>query len=394
MPMLSLQFYLAAIIIASAAMLFGLRQFGSARGIARFRDVTISGALGYGILLVSLYQGIAFYNAPTAVFFRWAVQGAAFLAFAGFAFQQLGRHVGTRATRKLFRSMPVSAALGILLIITYATVAIFADVIAPFGQSEIFANSNVLPGGNPDMGGDPAHILGTDQIGRDILSRLIFGAQNTVGIAFVTTLLAFFIGISLGFLAATIGGVLDQVLSRIVDMLMSIPQLIFALLLMTIATTWFGSQKTVITLMMILIIAVLDSTRVFRLSRAVGMNIVVMDFFEAAKLRGEKMSYLIFRETVSPLQGLGVAVSLAGAVWIVARGDPLVLATLTLNYCESLAGESRQRGDRLVQRNKQIRDGRSQRFPMTTSAFAATVLFGSMIRERPSTAGAGNGNGG
>jgi peptide/nickel transport system permease protein len=296
MPMLSLQFYLAVIIIASAAMLFGLRQFGSARGIARFRDVTISGALGYGILLVSLYQGIAFYNAPTAVFFRWAVQGAAFLAFAGFAFQQLGRHVGTRATRKLFRSMPVSAALGILLIITYATVAIFADVIAPFGQSEIFANSNVLPGGNPDMGGDPAHILGTDQIGRDILSRLIFGAQNTVGIAFVTTLLAFFIGISLGFLAATIGGVLDQVLSRIVDMLMSIPQLIFALLLMTIATTWFGSQKTVITLMMILIIAVLDSTRVFRLSRAVGMNIVVMDFFEAAKLRGEKMSYLIFRE--------------------------------------------------------------------------------------------------
>ena len=296
MPMLSIQFYLVTIIIASAAMLFGLRLFGSARGIAKFRDLTISGALGYGFLLVSLYQGIAFYNAPTAVFFRWAVQGVAFLAFAGFAFQQLGRHVGTRATRKLFRSMPVSAALGILLIITYATVAIFADVIAPYGQSEIFANSNVLPGGNPDMGGDPAHILGTDQIGRDILSRLIFGAQNTVGIAFVTTLLAFFIGISLGFLAATIGGVLDQVLSRIVDMLMSIPQLIFALLLMTIATTWFGSQKTVITLMMIMIIAVLDSTRVFRLSRAVGMNIVVMDFFEAAKLRGEKMSYLIFRE--------------------------------------------------------------------------------------------------
>lgn len=296
MPMLSIQFYLVTIIIASAAMLFGLRLFGSARGIAKFRDLTISGALGYGFMLVSLYQGIAFYNAPTAVFFRWAVQGVAFLALAGFTFQQLGRHVGTRATRKLFRSMPVSAALGILLIIAYATVAIFADVIAPYGQSEIFANSNVLPGGNPEMGGNPAHLLGTDQIGRDILSRLIFGAQNTVGIAFVTTLLAFFIGISLGFLAATIGGVLDQVLSRIVDMLMSIPQLIFALLLMTIATTWFGSQKAVITLMMVLIIAVLDSTRVFRLSRAVGMNIVVMDFFEAAKLRGEKMSYLIFRE--------------------------------------------------------------------------------------------------
>ena len=296
MQLLSFQIYIVACISVSTVLLFGLRQVGKARDIARFRDLTILGAARYGLLLVTLYQGAAFYNTPSAVFFRWVVQGVVILAIAGFAFRQLGRHIGTRATKKLFRSMPVSAALGILLILAYALVAIFADVIAPYGQSEIFPSSNVLPGGNPDMGGDPAHILGTDQIGRDILSRLIFGAQNTVGIAFVTTLLAFFIGISLGFLAATMGGVLDQVLSRIVDMLMSIPQLIFALLLMTIATTWFGSQKTVITLMMILIIAVLDSTRVFRLSRAVGMNIVVMDFFEAAKLRGEKMSYLIFSE--------------------------------------------------------------------------------------------------
>ena len=296
MQLLSFQIYIVACISVSTVLLFGLRQVGKARDIARFRDLTILSAAGYRLLLVTLYQGAAFYNTPSAVFFRWVVQGVVILTIAGFAFRQLGRHIGTRATKKLFRSMPVSAALGILLILAYALVAIFADVIAPYGQSEIFPSSNVLPGGNPDMGGDPAHILGTDQIGRDILSRLIFGAQNTVGIAFVTTLLAFFIGISLGFLAATMGGVLDQVLSRIVDMLMSIPQLIFALLLMTIATTWFGSQKTVITLMMILIIAVLDSTRVFRLSRAVGMNIVVMDFFEAAKLRGEKMSYLIFSE--------------------------------------------------------------------------------------------------
>jgi len=264
------------------------------------RDITPTGAFGYSLLLVTLYQGIALYFGPGmnpgATFFRWAVHGVVGFGIVGFLFQQLGRHVGTRASKKLFRSMPVTAALGILLILIYAIVAIFADFIAPYGQAEIFKDANVLPGGNPEMGGNPAHFLGTDQIGRDILSRLIYGAQNTVGIAFVTTLLAFFIGISLGFLAATIGGVLDQVLSRIVDMLMSIPQLIFALLLMTIATAWFGSQKSMVTLFMIVIIAVLDSTRVFRLARAVGMNIVVMDFFEAAKLRGEKLSYLIFSE--------------------------------------------------------------------------------------------------
>ena len=300
MPTLPFSYWSALVVAGALALYFGGRQVGGARSIERLRDITPTGAFGYSLLVVTLYQGIALYFAPGmnpgATFFRWAVHGVVGFGLVGFLFQQLGRHVGTRASKKLFRSMPVTAALGILLILIYAIVAIFADFIAPYGQAEIFKDANVLPGGNPEMGGNPAHFLGTDQIGRDILSRLIYGAQNTVGIAFVTTLLAFLIGISLGFLAATIGGVLDQVLSRIVDMLMSIPQLIFALLLMTIATAWFGSQKSMVTLFMILIIAVLDSTRVFRLARAVGMNIVVMDFFEAAKLRGEKLSYLIFSE--------------------------------------------------------------------------------------------------
>ncbi len=300
MPTLPFSYWAALIVAGALALYFGGRQFGSARSIERLRDITPTGAFGYSLLVVTLYQGIALYFGPGmnpgATFFRWAVHGVVGFGIAGFLFQQFGRHIGTTASKKLFRSMPVTAALGILLILIYAIVAIFADFIAPYGQAEIFKDANLLPGGNPEMGGNPAHFLGTDQIGRDILSRLIYGAQNTVGIAFVTTLLAFFIGISLGFLAATIGGVLDQILSRIVDMLMSIPQLIFALLLMTIATAWFGSQKSMVTLFMIVIIAVLDSTRVFRLARAVGMNIVVMDFFEAAKLRGEKLSYLIFSE--------------------------------------------------------------------------------------------------
>ena len=122
-----------------------------------------------------------------------------------------------------------------MIIIIYILVAIFAAVIAPHGQDEILQGvaANITAGGDPALGGNPDYPLGTDQIGRDILSRLIYGAQNTVGIAFVTTLLAFFIGGTLGFLAATFGGWLDQLLSRMVDVLMAIPSLIFALLLMT-----------------------------------------------------------------------------------------------------------------------------------------------------------------
>ncbi|SMC56047.1 ABC transporter permease [Primorskyibacter flagellatus] len=261
-----------------------------------FRDMPYGVAFGYALAAGALLGGLWLWFQPGAVFFRWAFQGVVIFAIVAWLFRLLGRAVGTAGTRKLFREMPLTASFGILIILIYAVLAIFAGAIAPHGQEEVFARVNILPGGNPETGGDPAFPLGTDQIGRDLLSRLIYGAQNTVGIAFVTTCLAFLLGGSLGFLAATLQGWLDQVLSRAVDVLMAIPSLIFALLLMTIASAWAGSEKWLLTVYMILIIAVIDSTRVFRLARAVGLNIVVMDYIEAAKLRGEGLPYLIFKE--------------------------------------------------------------------------------------------------
>ena len=270
-----------------------------------FRDMPFVVAFGYVAGLLVLIAAVSYYFRPVEVngvpsagviFFRWAVQGFIGFAIAAYLFRLFGRAVGTAGTRKLFRAMPLTAAFGVLVILLYAIVSIFAGSIAPYGQEEIFANANVVPGGNPMMGGDPNFPLGTDQIGRDIYSRLIYGAQNTVGIAFATTCLAFFVGGSLGFLAAIVGGWLDQILSRAVDVLMAIPALIFALLLMTIASVWSNQLGVGRTIFMVLIIAMIDSTRVYRLSRAVGQNIVVMDYIEAAKLRGEGMGYLIFKE--------------------------------------------------------------------------------------------------
>ena len=261
-----------------------------------FRDMPLMVGIGFMFGVVVVYLICYYYFIVEITFFRWAVQGFVVFSIAAWLFLMLGRSVGTSATRKLFRQMPMTAAFGILIILIYAFVSIFAGQIAPYGQEEIFDKINVLPGGNLETGGDPRYFLGTDQLGRDLLSRLIYGGQNTVGIAFLTTCLAFFIGITFGFLAAILGGWFDQLTSRTVDALMAIPQLIFALLLMTIATAWAGSNKGLVTVYMIVIIAVLDSTRVYRLARAVGLNIVVMDFIEAAKVRGEKLSYLVFNE--------------------------------------------------------------------------------------------------
>ena len=270
-----------------------------------FRDMSFAVAFGYAAGVLVLIAAVNYYFRPVEVngvpsagviFFRWAVQGFVGFAIAAYLFRLFGRVVGTAGTRKLFRAMPLTAGFGVLVILLYAIVSIFAGSIAPYGQEEILANANIVPGGNPMMGGDPNFPLGTDQIGRDIYSRLIYGAQNTVGIAFATTCLAFFVGGSLGFLAAIVGGWLDKILSRAVDVLMAIPALIFALLLMTIASVWSNQLGVDRTIFMVLIIAMIDSTRVYRLSRAVGQNIVVMDYIEAAKLRGEGMGYLIFKE--------------------------------------------------------------------------------------------------
>lgn len=261
-----------------------------------FRDMPYLASIGLAVGVFALCVVVYFYFIAPTPFFVWAVNGFIFFAILAFIFRFLGRSIGSEGSKKLFRQMPLTAAFGILIIIVYAITSIFAGVIAPYGQEEVFAKANLLPGGDAATGGDPAHLLGTDQIGRDILSRIIYGAQNTVGIAFITTCLAFLIGTTMGFLAAIKGGWIDQLTSRIVDALMAIPQLIFALLLMTIATAWAGSNGFLVTVYMVLIIAVLDSTRVYRLSRAVGLNIVVMDYIEAAKLRGETLSYLVFKE--------------------------------------------------------------------------------------------------
>ena len=197
----------------------------------------------------------------------WALRAAARATFSG--------HV-----RSLAHDIPLTASFGLLVIAIYTFVAIAAPALAPFPEREIV--------GGQFQAWSAEHWLGTDRIGRDMLSRLIYGARNTVGIAFATTALAFVVGAILGLWAALVCGWLDQALSRFVDALMAIPALIFSLLLLTI----FGTSV----LTLILVIAAVDATRVFRLARAVAQGIVVMDYIEAAKLRGEGSWFLIRRE--------------------------------------------------------------------------------------------------
>ncbi|MEM6487324.1 MAG: ABC transporter permease [Pseudomonadota bacterium] len=189
------------------------------------------------------------------------------------------RVAGVLGNARLIASAPISGILGILIILAYVLVAIFADVIAPFGERE------VIEGAQPFEPWGDVYWLGTDGLGRDMASRLIYATRNTVGIAFLTTALAFVAGAVPGLIAAVTGGWIDNLFSRTVDVLMAIPPLIFALLFLTIL------DKSLINL--VIVIAIIEATRVYRLARAVAGGVVVMDYIEAARLRGEGLPRLI-----------------------------------------------------------------------------------------------------
>ncbi len=185
--------------------------------------------------------------------------------------------------------IPVSALIGLFFTGLFFLMAIFAPWIAPYGMAEVV--------GDVWEPASERFWLGTDNIGRDLLTRMIWGGRTTIFIASLATFLAFTLGALLGFTAAVVGGWVDQAMSRIVDLIMSIPTLIFALVVLSV--------MPVTTPVLILVMGLLDSTRVYRLSRAVAVDINVMDFVEAARLRGEGRGWIIFREilpnALSPL---------------------------------------------------------------------------------------------
>lgn len=179
-----------------------------------------------------------------------------------------------------FKTLPWSSRIAALILMLFLATALSAAALAPYGLNEIAGDV-----WEPMSG---AHPFGTDSLGRDMLSRLMHGASITFLVAGCATLLAFLIGTTLGFVASVAGGFVDQILSRLNDLLMSIPTLVLALVVLAIVPI------NLVTL--VCVMAALDSTRVFRLARSLSGDLVVMDYVEAARLRGESLPWIIVHE--------------------------------------------------------------------------------------------------
>jgi peptide/nickel transport system permease protein len=175
---------------------------------------------------------------------------------------------------------PLAFYLGIALVLLVFAVALFAPWIAPYREAQFVGGVWDLP--------SLSNWLGTDNDGRDMLTRVMYGTRTTVSIAFLATLIAFLLGVSLGFVAAALDGWVDAILSRCIDIVLAIPVLISALMVLSV----LGTSTPVL----IATIGLLESTRVYFVARAVARSVNVNPYVSVARLRGEGLGWILGRE--------------------------------------------------------------------------------------------------
>ncbi|MCP4011064.1 MAG: ABC transporter permease, partial [Proteobacteria bacterium] len=173
--------------------------------------------------------------------------------------------------------------ISVAIVAAWVIIAFIGPYIAPYDQADMAADDSFMPG-------DSDFIWGTDSLGRDTFSRVIWGARATIGISTVATLLAYMMGITLGIAAAVKGGWIDMLLSRINDAILSLPSIMLGLIVIAA----LGSSIPIL----IGTAAIIYATSVFRIARALGQDIMVQDFVEAARARGEGVWWIITREVM------------------------------------------------------------------------------------------------
>ena len=182
--------------------------------------------------------------------------------------------------------------VSVIIVAIWVFLALFGPWVAPWAESHFIeedAQGNFFP--DPGFMLPNASVksyLGTDYLGRDVLSRVIWGARTTIGISFAATLLAYFVGITLGIAAAVAGRSTDMFLSRGVDAILAFPNIMLGLIIIAA----FGSSIP----LLIGLAGLVYAASVYRIARALGQDIMVQDFVEAARARGEGIWWIISRE--------------------------------------------------------------------------------------------------
>ncbi len=218
--------------------------------------------------------------------------------------------------RRFLAELPPVAAIAAVVLLAYIAIAVTGPLWAPYGPAEVLV-------GDPFEAPSLQHLLGTDNLGRDVFSRVVYGSRPVLAMAAASTGLAVIVGAVLGLLLAYRRGWIDELAMRVIDILMSIPPLVLALLLISA----LGSNSVLV----VLTVAFLFAPRVARIVRASTLAIVTEDYVTAAVTRGESALGIAIRELLPNVAGTvfvefsirtGYAIVFIGALGFLGFGAP------------------------------------------------------------------------
>lgn len=182
-----------------------------------------------------------------------------------------------------------TAKFGMVIVFLWVICAILAPLIAPYGENEIDISARLIPPSWEERGVEE-HFLGTDEVGRDVLSRVIYGTRVSLIVGVFSVAVSMMIGTVLGLIAGYFGGWADSVIMRIVDVMLSFPFIFLALCLMSV----LGSSLTNV----IIVLGVTGWVPYTRTVRAQVLSIREREFVVASRISGAKKSYIIFRHVL------------------------------------------------------------------------------------------------
>ncbi len=183
------------------------------------------------------------------------------------------------------RRLPLTLKVGALILAFYFAVALTARLWAPYDYNKVGT-------GMPFSASSPDHLFGTDQLGRDVFSRVVLGTDIVLFLSLTSTLLSTIVGGLLGLISGLVGGWFDQVLMRLFDALISIPFLVLGLLVISSA----GPELSGSFAILILVIVVVYAPRTARMARAAAIDLVMRDYVTVARARGESVLSIVWRE--------------------------------------------------------------------------------------------------
>jgi peptide/nickel transport system permease protein len=212
--------------------------------------------------------------------------------------KQLGQW--TLAWRRLRRHR--LAMVGLVMMVFVVVASLSAELIAPYNYEEIDLYKIYAPVMTPGQEGRPVHVLGTDSLGRDILSRLLFAGRISLGVALMVTILTMIVGTTMGAVAGSFGGTVDTVIMRLVDVMLTVPTLPLLLILSSSLRQFVALQQFLgSSLSVVIIIFVLVLFGWMGLSRLVRGSVLTLrgqDFVSAARALGASNTEIIFRHLV------------------------------------------------------------------------------------------------